>query len=90
MMYMTAAGSEQKASDSDQRQAVSVDRSCSHTQTSEVKAKVQNHLAQANYYRDAANLDTYRSHAHFLPFINNEAPLFKGLLVFPKTRYSSW
>ena len=35
--------------------------------------QVQNHLAQANYYRDAANLDDYRKHAQFLPFINNEA-----------------
>ena len=36
--------------------------------------QVQNHLAQANYYRDAANLGEYRSSAHFLPYINNEAP----------------
>lgn len=33
---------------------------------------VQDHLAQANYYRDAANLGEYRSGAHFLPYINNE------------------
>mmetsp|Transcript_96490 Transcript_96490/g.171555 ORF Transcript_96490/g.171555 Transcript_96490/m.171555 type:complete len:333 (-) Transcript_96490:256-1254(-) len=33
---------------------------------------VQNHLAQANYFRDAENLETYRSHGHFLPYINNE------------------
>eukprot|EP00440_Ansanella_granifera_P001442 gb/GFBE01001552.1/.p1 GENE.gb/GFBE01001552.1/~~gb/GFBE01001552.1/.p1 ORF type:complete len:356 (+),score=98.30 gb/GFBE01001552.1/:1-1068(+) len=33
---------------------------------------VQNHLAQANYYRDAANLEDYRAHGHFLPYINNE------------------
>ena len=36
-------------------------------------AQVQDHLAQANYYRDAANLGEYRSGAHFLPYINNEA-----------------
>ncbi|CAJ1413535.1 unnamed protein product [Effrenium voratum] len=33
---------------------------------------VQNHLAQANYYRDAANLKEYRADGHFLPYINNE------------------
>jgi len=33
---------------------------------------VQNHLAQANYFRDAENLETYRSHGHWLPYINNE------------------
>lgn len=33
---------------------------------------VQNRLAQANYYRDSANLKTYRKDAHFLPYINNE------------------
>ncbi|CAK9056733.1 Palmitoyl-protein thioesterase 1 (PPT-1) (Palmitoyl-protein hydrolase 1) [Durusdinium trenchii] len=33
---------------------------------------VQNRLAQANYYRDAENLAEYRSHGHFLPYINNE------------------
>mmetsp|Transcript_10170 Transcript_10170/g.22913 ORF Transcript_10170/g.22913 Transcript_10170/m.22913 type:complete len:352 (+) Transcript_10170:65-1120(+) len=35
---------------------------------------VQEHLAQANYYRDATNLDTYRKDGHFLPYINNEVP----------------
>ncbi len=33
---------------------------------------VQNRLAQANYYRDAENLGQYRTHGHFLPYINNE------------------
>lgn len=33
---------------------------------------VQNRLAQANYYRDAENLVEYRTHGHFLPYINNE------------------
>eukprot|EP00438_Fugacium_kawagutii_P027238 Skav214331 [mRNA] locus=scaffold86:239561:241835:+ [translate_table: standard] len=33
---------------------------------------VQNRLAQANYYRDAENLVDYRTHGHFLPYINNE------------------
>lgn len=33
---------------------------------------VQNHLAQANYFRDPESLETYRSEAHFLPYINNE------------------
>merc|ERR1719362_494047 len=33
---------------------------------------VQNRLAQANYYRDPKDLDSYRKHAHFLPYINNE------------------
>lgn len=28
---------------------------------------------EANYYRDAENLAEYRSHGHFLPYINNEA-----------------
>lgn len=34
---------------------------------------VQDLLAQANYFRDAGNLETYRTSCHFLPFINNEA-----------------
>ena len=33
---------------------------------------VQDRLAQANYFRDAANLEAYRASCHFLPFINNE------------------
>eukprot|EP00933_Yihiella_yeosuensis_P039492 TRINITY_DN33541_c1_g2_i1.p1 TRINITY_DN33541_c1_g2~~TRINITY_DN33541_c1_g2_i1.p1 ORF type:complete len:358 (-),score=87.27 TRINITY_DN33541_c1_g2_i1:39-1112(-) len=33
---------------------------------------VQNRLAQANYYRDAANLEQYRKDGHWLPYINNE------------------
>merc|ERR1711879_709339 len=33
---------------------------------------VQNRLAQANYYRDAGNLDEYRAKCHFMPYINNE------------------
>jgi len=33
---------------------------------------VQNHLAQANYYRDSRDLNTYRKYCRFLPFINNE------------------
>merc|ERR1712032_1071767 len=33
---------------------------------------VQNHLAQANYFRDSNDILTYRRHCHFLPFINNE------------------
>lgn len=33
---------------------------------------VQERLAQANYYRDPENLDSYRSEAHFLPYVNNE------------------
>merc|ERR1711972_1190196 len=33
---------------------------------------VQNHLAQANYYRDPKKLETYRKQGHFLPYINNE------------------
>merc|ERR1712050_152049 len=33
---------------------------------------VQKRLAQANYYRDAGNLDEYRAKCHFLPYINNE------------------
>ena len=37
-----------------------------------LKSEVQNHLAQANYYRDAANLKEYRADGHFLPYINNE------------------
>merc|ERR1739848_911827 len=32
----------------------------------------QNHLAQANYYRDPMHLDSYLSKVHFLPYINNE------------------
>merc|ERR1712066_946897 len=35
---------------------------------------VQNRLAQANYYRDPTDLDTYRKDGHFLPHINNEVP----------------
>mmetsp|Transcript_64434 Transcript_64434/g.119847 ORF Transcript_64434/g.119847 Transcript_64434/m.119847 type:complete len:348 (-) Transcript_64434:43-1086(-) len=35
---------------------------------------VQDHLAQANYYRDATNLKLFREKAHFLPYINNEVP----------------
>jgi len=35
---------------------------------------VQNHLAQANYYRDATALARYRANAHYLPDINNEVP----------------
>jgi len=33
---------------------------------------VQNHLAQANYYRFPPDLATYRKQAHFLPSISNE------------------
>jgi len=33
---------------------------------------VQDHLAQANYYRDPKKLETYRKDGHFLPYINNE------------------
>merc|ERR1711920_220516 len=33
---------------------------------------VQNRLAQANYYRDAGNLEEYRAKGHFMPYINNE------------------
>jgi palmitoyl-protein thioesterase len=33
---------------------------------------VQSHLAQANYFRDAENLDEYRKKGRFLPYINNE------------------
>eukprot|EP00406_Dinophysis_acuminata_P069287 CAMPEP_0179276626 /NCGR_PEP_ID=MMETSP0797-20121207/34677_1 /TAXON_ID=47934 /ORGANISM="Dinophysis acuminata, Strain DAEP01" /LENGTH=364 /DNA_ID=CAMNT_0020985193 /DNA_START=25 /DNA_END=1119 /DNA_ORIENTATION=- len=33
---------------------------------------VQNHLAQANYYRDPTSLKAFRDVAHFLPYINNE------------------
>jgi len=33
---------------------------------------VQNHLAQANYFRDAENLETYRAKGQYLPYINNE------------------
>jgi len=33
---------------------------------------VQNRLAQANYYRDAENLQEYREKGHFMPYINNE------------------
>lgn len=33
---------------------------------------VQNHLAQANYFRDPTDLANYRAHGHFLPYINNE------------------
>lgn len=33
---------------------------------------VQNHLAQANYYRNPKELDEFRKVAHFLPYINNE------------------
>lgn len=35
---------------------------------------VQNHLAQANYYRDATALERYRADGHYLPNINNEVP----------------
>jgi len=35
---------------------------------------VQNHLAQANYYRDPTDLSTYRKDGRFLPYINNEVP----------------
>lgn len=33
---------------------------------------VQDRLAQANYYRDAQDLDEYRKVCQFLPYINNE------------------
>merc|ERR1719272_2468250 len=33
---------------------------------------VQNHLAQANYLRDAKDLTGYKKHCQFLPYINNE------------------
>jgi len=33
---------------------------------------VQNRLAQANYFRDPEDLETYRRKEHFLPYINNE------------------
>merc|ERR1719352_223742 len=33
---------------------------------------VQNHLAQANYYREPKAIKQYLEGAHFLPYINNE------------------
>ena len=48
---------------------------------------MQDHLAQANYYRDAANLGEYRSGAHFLPYINNEA--FSKLSQFLRDRFDT-
>jgi len=33
---------------------------------------VQNHLAQANYFRDSTNVNMYRKYCHFLPLISNE------------------
>ena len=33
---------------------------------------VQDRLAQANYYRDAANLEEYKASCRFMPYINNE------------------
>merc|ERR1711957_398511 len=35
---------------------------------------VQNHLAQANYFRNSRNLEAFRKGGHFLPYINNEVP----------------
>merc|ERR1711879_518416 len=39
---------------------------------------VQDHLAQANYFRDPTKLSEYRKECHFLPYINNEATTGKN------------